>query len=185
MELAEVNNSQSYSILLRKIIQLFGEDQGRIPPKRRWPKLRRLRKSALNTFWFVLLPSTTTCFGRWWKRNQVKILKIERLNWICNFVNVETTRGSCQKKVLAPKKFIFRARVPPHKIFWVTQPCRGVASPMRWLSYATFGTFFLFSVQKLRPFSREDFWWKISFTPPPPPPPNGSNTISVNCPKMT
>ena len=29
---------------------------------------------------------------------------------------------------------------------------------MRWLSYATFGTFFLFSVQKLRPFFREDFF---------------------------
>ena len=70
------------------------------------------------------------------------------------------------KKVLAPKKSIFRARVPPHNIFWVTQPCRGVSSPMRWLSYATFGTFFLFSDQKLQQFSREDFWCIQSSTFP-------------------
>ena len=35
LELAKVNNSQSYGILLRKMIQLFGEVQGGIPPKRR------------------------------------------------------------------------------------------------------------------------------------------------------
>ena len=88
--------------MLRKRVQLFGEDQGGIPPKRRWPKLRGLRKSALNTFWFVLLPCTTICFGGWWKRNRLKRSKIERLNWICNLSNSkkqeeEEDQKSCKR----------------------------------------------------------------------------------------
>ena len=159
LKLAEEEISQSYSKILRKRVQLFGEGQGGILPKRRWPKLLGLHKSALNTFWFFLLPSSNAWLGGWWKRDQVKISKIEPLNKICNKVNWKKRRANQPKIVLASKNFIFRARVPPNKIFWVTQPCRRVCSLLRWPRFATFGSFFLFSVQKLRPFSREDFWW--------------------------
>ena len=99
------------------MIQLFGEDQGGIPPKRRSPKLRGLRKSALNTFWFFLLPSTTICFGEWWKRNGLKRLKIERLNWICNLSNSkkqeeEEDQKSCQRLKHLSSHCIY----PPRKI---------------------------------------------------------------------
>ena len=91
LKLAEECISQSYSKILRKRVQLFGEIQGGIPPKRRWPKLRWLWKSALNTFWFFLLPSTTSSLGRWWKREEVKKLKNAHLNWVWIFVSLENS----------------------------------------------------------------------------------------------
>ena len=82
LKLAEEGMSQSYSKILRKRVRLFEEDQGGIPLKRRWPKRHGFWKSALNTFWFFLLPNTTSSFGRWWKREEVKTLKNARLDWV-------------------------------------------------------------------------------------------------------
>ena len=48
---------------------------------------------------FFLLPNTTK-FGKWYRRNQVKKLKIGRLNRICISVNPEEHAEAAKKSVL-------------------------------------------------------------------------------------
>ena len=58
-------------------------------------------KLTLDTCSFFLLPNTTIWFGKWWRRNQIKNLKIERFNRISISIKPEERTEAAKKSVIA------------------------------------------------------------------------------------